>query len=183
MSTLVLLLVLGQAAQATDNAVGPATEAKRPAITIQTVEAPGVQVFHLNMPWGPETFAAMERPGEGFYNRRSWPFARMETTRALRIADTALPAGNYALVFHPNTPEDEGMSLEVRKIAPGEFLQNGNVMTRTPEGETVWQAPVTFESGASTLPALEIGLTPDSPGLRLDVRYGDRRTHQVFQEP
>ncbi len=132
--------------------MGPAAEPKRPAITIQTVEAPGVQVFHLNMPWGPETFAAMERPGEGFYNRRSWPFARMETTRALKIEDTALPAGNYALVFHPNTPEDEGMSLEVRKIAPGEFLQNGNVMTRTPEGETVWQAPVTFETGRRHAP-------------------------------
>jgi len=175
MTTLALVLALAQAA-------APAEEAKRPAITIQTVEAPGVQVFHLNMPWGPETFAAMERPGEGFYNRRSWPFARMETTKPLKIVDTALPAGNYALVFHPNTPEDEGMTLEVRKIAPGEFLQNGNVMTRTPEGETVWRAPVTFEAGDATLPALEIGLTPGSGDLRLDVRYGDRRTHQTLHE-
>jgi len=174
MTTLALLLVLAQA--------GGAEAPTRPAITIQTVEAPGVQVFHLNMPWGPETFAAMERPGESFYNRRSWPFARMETTKALKIGDTALPAGNYALVFHPNTPEDEGMSLEVRKIPPGEFLQDGNVMTRTPEGETVWRAPVTFEAAKSTLPALEIGLTPGSAGLRLDVRYGDRRTHQLLHE-
>ena len=176
MASLALVLVLAQAA-------APVEEPKRPAITIQTVAAPGVRVFYLNMPWGPETFAAMERPGEGFYNRRSWPFARMETTNPLKIADTALPAGNYALVFHPNTPENEGMTLEVRKIAPGEFLQKGNVMTRTPEGETVWQAPVVFETGDTTVPALEIGLTPGSAGLRLEVRYGDRRTHQVFQEP
>ena len=176
MTALAFVLVLAQVA-------APAEEPKRQPITIQTVEAPGVRVFHLNMPWGPETFAAMERPGEGFYNRRSWPFARMETARVLKIGDTALPAGNYALVFHPNTPDDEGMSLEVRKIAPGEFLQNGNVMTRTPEGETVWRAPVVFETGGATVPALEVGLTPGSAGLRLEVRYGDRRTNCVFQEP
>jgi hypothetical protein len=176
MTTLALVLVLAQAA-------APMEEPKRPAITIQTVEAPGVRMFHLNMPWGPETFAAMERPGEGFYNRRSWPFARMETTKPLRIADTPLPPGNYALVFHPNTPEDQGMTLEFRKIAPGEFLQKGNVMTRTPEGDTVWQAPVVFETGDTTVPALEIGLTPGAASLRLEVRYGDRRTHTALREP
>ncbi len=176
MTSLVLVLALGQVAAS-------AEASKRPAITIQKAEAPGVQVFHLSMPWGPETFAAMERPGEGFYNRRSWPFARMETTKTLTIGERALPAGNYALVFHPNTPDDEGMSLEVRKIAPGEFLQTGNVMTRTPEGETVWRAPVAFEVVETTVPALEIGLTPGPGDLRLDVRYGDRRTSQVFQEP
>jgi hypothetical protein len=175
MTTLLLVLALGQGATA--------EEPKRPAITIQTVEAEGVQVFHLSMPWGPETFAAMERPGEGFYNRRSWPFARMETKRTLAIGETTLPPGNYALVLHPNTPENQGMSFEVRRIAPGEFLQNGNVMTRTPEGETVWQAPATFATAEITVPVLEIGLTPGPDGLRLDVRYGDRRTHQVFVEP
>jgi len=174
MTILALVLVLAQA--------GGAEAAKRPAITIQTVEAAGVQVFHLNMPWGPETFAAMERPGESFYNRRSWPFARMETAKVLKIEDTALPAGNYALVFHPNTPDDAGMSLEVREIAPGEFLQSGNVMTRTPEGETLWRASVTFETAESSVPALEIGFTPGSAGLRLEVRYGDRRTHQDLHE-
>jgi hypothetical protein len=183
MGMIVLLLMLGQASQATDTAVGPAEAPRRAPITIQKVETAEARVFHLNMPWGPETFAAMERPGESFYNRRSWPFARMETAKALRIGDTPLPAGNYALVFHPNTQADEGMSLEVRKIAPGEFLQNGNVMTRTPEGETVWQAPVAFETVSATVPALEIGLTPDADGLRLDVRYGDRRTSWELQAP
>jgi hypothetical protein len=183
MGMIVLLLVLGQASQAPDNAVGPVEPPRRAPITIQTVEVPGARVFHLNMPWGPETFAAMERPGEGFYNRRSWPFARMETTKSLRIEDTPLPPGNYALVFHPNTPDDGGMSLEVRKIAPGEFLQSGNVMTRTPEGETVWRAPVTFETVSPTVPALEIGLTPDPEGLRLEVRYGNRRTERLFRAP
>jgi hypothetical protein len=184
MTTIVLLLVLGQAGgQATDTAVGPAEGPKRAPITIQEVDAPGARVFHLNVPWGPETFAAMERPGEGFYNRRSWPFARLETTEALKIGDTVLEEGNYALVFHPNTPQNEGMSLEVRRVAPGEFLQSGNVMTRTPEGETVWRAPVRFETLSTTVPSLEIALTPGPDGLLLDVRYGNRRTQRLLETP
>ena len=178
-SFLVLLLLAQAGAQATDAAVGP-PPTKRAPITIHTAEAPGVQVFFMNLPWGPETFAAMERPGKGFYNRRSWPFARMETTTALRLGDTRLPAGNYALVFHPNTPDNEGMSLEVRKIASGEFLQPGNVMTRAPEGETLWRGPVKFETTDRTVPALEVGVLPEAGRLRLDVRYGNRGTQAVF---
>jgi hypothetical protein len=180
MTTFAVLLLLAQAgAQPTDSAVGPPPTG--PAITIHTAEAPGVQIFYLNIPWGPETFAAMERPGEGCHNRRSWPFARMETTKALRIEKTRLPAGNYALVFHPNTPKDEGMSLEVRKIAPGEFLQAGNVMTRTPEGETLWQAPVAFDTAQQRVAALEIEVQPAAKGVTLAVRYGDRRTGKQFE--
>jgi hypothetical protein len=140
-----------------------------------------VQVFYLNLPWGPETFAAMERPSEGYYNRRSWPFARMETAEPLKIGETALPAGNFALVFHPNTPKDEGMSFEVRKIPPGEFLQQGNVMTRTPQGETLWRGLVTFETAESTVRTLEIGVAPEASGVRLKVRYGNREMQQAFE--
>lgn len=154
--------------------------AKRTPITIHTADAAGVQVFFMNLPWGPETFAAMERPSEGFYNRRTWPFARMETTAALRVGDTALPAGNYALVFHPNTPDDAGMSLEVKKIPPGEFLQPGNVMTRTPEGETLWQGPAKFETAEKTVPALEVGVLSEDQAVKIDVRYGNRTTQAVF---
>jgi hypothetical protein len=171
MMTLALLLLLVPVPQAGE---------ARPSITIQAVEVEGVTVTHLTMPWGPETFAAMERPGEGFYNRRSWPFARMETTKALSIGETALPAGNYALVFHPNTPDDAGMSLEVRAIAPGEFLQAGNVMTRTPEGETLWKAPVVFDTVDTTAPSLAIRLLPTASGFTLEVRYGDRQTRRDF---
>jgi len=175
-----LLLVLAQAgSQATDTAVGPPPSSRTP-ITIRTSEAPGAQVFFMNLPWGPETFAAMERPGEGFYNRRSWPFARMETQMDLRFEDAGLTPGNYALVFHPNTPEDEGMSLEVRKIPPGEFLKPGNVMTRTPEGETLWRGPVEFDVEDETVPALEVKLLPAEAGVTVDVRYGNRRTKAVF---
>jgi hypothetical protein len=180
MTSFAILLLLAQAgAQPTDAAVGP-PPAKRTPITIHTAEAPGVQVFFMNLPWGPGTFAAMERPGKGFYNRRSWPFARMETTDALRVGDTELPPGNYALVFHPNTPDDTGMSLEVRKIPPGEFLRPGNVMTRTPEGETLWQGPARFEIAEKTVPALEVGITREEQSVKIDVHYGNRTTQAVF---
>lgn len=169
--TLALLLLMVPVPQAGEG---------RPSITIQEVEAEGVTVTHLTMPWGPETFAAMERPGEGFYNRRSWPFARMETSRPLTIGDVALPPGNYALVFHPNTPDDAGMSLEVRQVAPGEFLQAGNVMTRTPEGETLWKAPVVFDTVDTTAPSLTIRLLPTAAGFTLEVHYGDRVTRRDF---
>lgn len=154
----------------------PAEEAPRkPAITIQTASAPGVKVFYLNAPWGPNTFAAMERPGDGFYNTRSWPFARLETTRALSIQGTSVPAGNYALVFHPNTADAKGMSVELRKLSVPEFLQPGNVMVATPEGPTVWREPARFERVDSTEPTLRIDLAPHMAGTKLVIRYGDRR--------
>jgi hypothetical protein len=165
---IVISLALAQAA--------PAEEAPRkPAITIQSATAPGVKVFYLNAPWGPNTFAAMEKPGEGFYNKRTWPFARLETTRAISIAGTSVPAGNYAIVFVPNTADDKGMSVELRKLTVPEFLQPGNVMTPTPEGPTVWQEPARFERTETTEPALKIDLAPHMAGTKLVVRYGDRR--------
>jgi hypothetical protein len=164
-------LVAFMAAQETPTPEPP----RKPAITIQTVGSPELKIHYLNAPWGPNTFAAMERPGTSFYNTRTWPFARLETTRAITIEGTAVPPGNYALVFHPNTPDDKGMSLELRKLSVAEFLQPGNVMTPTPEGETVWRGPVRFDRAESTEPALRIDLTPQMTGTRLLIRYGDRR--------
>lgn len=153
----------------------PTTEiSPRAAITIRTVGGPGLRIHYLNAPWGPNTFASMERPGTGFYNQRSWPFARLETTRPISFGGTAVPPGNYALVFHPNTPDDRGMSLELRKLSVPEFLQPGNVMTPTPEGETVWRGAVRFDRTEVTEPALRIDLAPQMAGTRMTIRYGDR---------
>jgi hypothetical protein len=179
LSSLLLALVVAQAAPAASGASGQEPEA-RPAITIHKTEGPDASVSWLNIPWGPETFASMERPADGFYNRRSWPFARLESKRALRLDGTEIPAGNYALVFHPNDAANEGMSLEVRRISVPEFLQEGNVMTRTPEGETVWRAPVRFDTAAGTSPALKIDVVPEKGGFQLKVQYGDRWTSKEF---
>jgi len=173
--SLAALLTLGLAASPVQDADAP-----RPAISIHTAKTADAEVFYLSIPWGPNTFAGMERPGEGYYNRRSWPFARLETTTTLTLDGTRIPPGNHALVFHPNTPDDTGMSLEVRRIDVPEFLQEGNAMTRTPDGETVWRAPVRFETVPSTVTTLEIHLVPEGDGFRLDVRYGDRRTSKTF---
>jgi hypothetical protein len=178
-SALFATVLLAQAAQAPDAAVGP-PEPTAPAIAIQKVEGPDAEVFYPSIPWGPNTFAAMERPGEGYYNRRSWPFARLQTKIALKLDGIEIPPGNHALVFHPNTPDDAGMSLEVRRIDVPEFLEEGNVMTRTPEGETIWRAPVRFDTAAGTAPVLKVEILPEAEGFRLRVQYGDRFTSKTF---
>jgi hypothetical protein len=161
--------------------VAPQAEPPKAPIAIQTSTKGAVSVKSLPIPWGPNTFASMESAGESFYNKRTWAFARLETTAPLTLYGALIPAGNYALVFHPNTPENKGMSLEVRRIAVPEFLEAGNVMARTPEGETVWKAPVRFEMAAEVAPALTVALTDAANGkLLLVVRYGDRALVKEF---
>ena len=150
-------------------------EAERPVIEKKIATAGGVTVHFLTIPWGPNTFASMEKGGESFYAKRTWPFARMETTVPVTLEATTFPPGNYALVFHPNTPDNKGMSLEVRRILVEEFLVPGNVMTKTPEGETVARSAASFETVAETVPALALDLKAAAKGASLVIRYGDRR--------
>ena len=159
----------------------PQAEAPRAPVVIQTSTSGAVTVKSLSIPWGPNTFASMESAGDSFYNKRTWAFAHLETKAPLTLYGAAIPPGNYALVFHPNTPENKGMSLEVRKIGVAEFLVAGNVMTATPEGETIWKAPIRFQSGAEVAPALKVDLTgPVNGKLSLVVRYGDRSMVKEF---
>jgi len=53
-------------------------------------------------------------------------------------------------------------------------------MTRTPEGETLWQGPAKFEIAGKTVPALEVGITREEQGVKIDVHYGNRTTQAVF---
>src|SRR4029453_6921231 len=112
---------------------------------------------------------------DSYYAKRTWPFARLETTKPVSIGGTSVPAGNYALVFHPNTPDQKGMSLEVRKISVPEFLVVGNALTKTPDGEAVATLPAVFETVPDTAGSLGIELLPAEGGSRLVLRYGDRR--------
>ena len=148
-------------------------------VKIHHSEAGGVSVRFLNIPWGPQTFSAMEHPGDGFYSDRTWPFTRLESKVAVSIGETDLPAGNYALVFHPN--KGQGMVLEAVKIAAGEFLQEGNIMTKTPEGDSVYKSPAIFELVDETLPALEVSLVADDDEIRLRVAYGNRRLQRTLK--
>ena len=150
----------------------PQAEAPRAAVVIQTSTSGAVTVKSLSIPWGPNTFASMESAGDSFYNKRPWAFT---------LYGAAIPPGNYALVFHPNTTENKGMSLEVRRIAVTEFLEAGNVMSPAPAGETVWKAPVRFQTVAEVAPALKVDLTgPVNGKLSLVVRYGDRSMVKEF---
>jgi hypothetical protein len=151
----------------------PPAEEKKPAITIESATADRVTVHYLKIPWGPNTFAAMQKGGDSFYARRTWPFARLELRAPVTLEGTRIPAGNYALVLHPNTPDNQGMSLEVRKIKLPEFLEPGNVMTPTPSGESLWKGPVQFDLAAGTSPHLTINLALGKGGVALIVQYGD----------
>lgn len=159
----------------------PSPGPSRAPVAIQSVSADGVTVFFQNVPWGPQTFATMESASDSFYNKRTWPFARLETQLALTLDGTRLAPGNYALVFHPAGVERPAMSLELLKIAPGEFFQSGNPMTRTPQGESVFRAPVAFDKAAETVAALRLTLAAESGALTLGVAYGDRRLSRTFK--
>jgi len=175
-SLLISTLALPAAAQEPQAQASPAPAASpsREPITIHSSEAGDLKVFFLNAPWGPQTFAMMERPGDSFYNKRTWPFARLETHSDLTLEGKPVPAGNYAMVFHPNSAANEGMSLELKKIDVPEFLQAGNVMAPTPDGVTIYKEPVRFDTATSTAPALKVELAPEKDGFTLRVQYGDR---------
>ncbi len=148
-------------------------------VTIHQAEAGGVTVSFLSLRWGPETFSEMEQRGDGFYSDRTWPFARLESAVALSIGEAELPAGNYALVFHPN--RGQGMVLEAVKIAPGEFLEAGNIMTRTPDGESVYKTPAIFEIVEETQAALDVSLAAVNDEITLRIAYGNRRLQRTLR--
>ncbi len=173
--------VLGLALALPAAAQHEAGEGERPAVRLQVVDLADAKLVFQNVPWGPQTFATMESPSDSFYNKRTWPFARLETRRPLKLEGQSLPAGNYALVFVPASSERPDMSLEVLKVAAGEFFQEGNPMTRTPAGESVFKAPVRFERVGTSVPALDVKLAPAGNALVLDVAYGDRRLSRRFE--
>jgi hypothetical protein len=142
---------------------------------LQSSELPGVTAHFLTIPWGPNTFAAMEAPGAGFYNRRAWPFARLETSAELTLAGNTLAPGNYALVFHPNNEKDEGMAFEVIAIAPGEFLKPGTAFAQTPEGDSRFRESVRFDTVDDVAPGLRVQLVSADAGRSLVVHYGNKR--------
>jgi hypothetical protein len=143
-------------------------------IVIRTATVPGVELRFLSLPWGPETLAMMERGEESYYTKRTWPFARLTTSVPMALDGTALAPGNYALVLHPNDPSNRGLSLEVLKIAPGEFLQQGNPLTRTPPGQSVYKAPVRFETAERNATVLDVELEPSADAVLIRVHYGNR---------
>lgn len=160
--------------------LGAQEKAERAPVAIQTVEARGAKVFFQNLPWGPQTFATMESANDSFYNKRSWPFARLELAEPLTLDGTRLAPGNYALVFNPASVEHPAMSLEVLRVEAGEFFQAGNPMTRTPAGASVFKAPVSFDKAPDTVPALDVALAEAAGGLALRVSYGDRRLNKTL---
>ena len=171
-----VLTVLDRSLKFVGAAFGSAAPAgpARPRITLQSAKVPSLIVSYLSLPWGPNTFATMEKAGDTFYNKRLWPFAQLTTETTVSLEGTPIPPGRYALLFHPNGPTNQGMSLEVRAV-DADFLEPGNAMAPAPEGKTVLRVPARFETVADTAPALAIALDPGKGVTSLTVRYGDRR--------
>ena len=54
-------------------------------------------------------------------------------------------------------------------------------MTRTPEGETLWKAPVVFDTVDTTASEPRDPAAPaPTAGFILEVHYGDRQTRRDF---
>jgi len=176
MTTALVLISLANLAQAPQQKAPdvPLHSEARPEVAIHSAEAGRVKVFYLNIPWGPATFAAMEKGGASFYTKRTWPFARLQSEVPLKLDGTKIAPGNYALVFHPNT-EGKGMALEVVKIEVPEFLQPGNAFTPTPPGDSVYKQPISFQTEEGKTSPLDVGLSSEKERLSLTIRYGDRK--------
>jgi hypothetical protein len=172
MKKLVLPLLLVASVAAAQEMV----EKKAP--TIHKAETAGATVYYLNIPWGPVTFGAMEKGADSANVRRTWAFARIETSKPATLGAAKLAPGNYALVFHPN--QGKGMALEVLKIAAGEFLEAGNPRVATPAGESVHKEPITFET-AESVAALALSIDTQKDGQQLVIRYGDRKLARALK--
>ena len=85
-----------------------------------------------------------------------------------------MPPGNYAMVFVPNTADDKGMSVELRKLSVPEFLQPGTSWLRLRRGRR-YGASRALQPGGHDGAGLRIDLAPHMTGTKLVVRYGDRR--------
>src|SRR5215831_18278081 len=124
----------------------------REQTTIQTVsvavngKTDAITVRYLNLPWGEKTFQYIEKGEDNYYGTRSWPFARMTTTIAVKYGAQDLSPGAYALVLNP-AKKGQALTLTILKLADDkEFLQPGNIFVEVPGGKQVVTVPVSFES-------------------------------------
>lgn len=140
---------------------------------LPTAEANGVKIVYQPLPYNPHHFAAVEH---GIADRpafkHSWFVAHVATTVPLTLEGTAMPPGNYAVVFHPKRDE-RGMLMEVRKIPAGHALRR-QVIAAVPEGTVVYSAPVKWSVTDETLPRLTVSVNATSHGRRVTFHTGNR---------
>jgi hypothetical protein len=149
---------------------------------VRTVKMPGIKLDYMDVLWNETAFEAFESGGALALAQRPWFLARLELSRSVRLDDTDVPPGVYALVAHANR-DGKGTSLEVREVPPTTALRRG-ILVEAPPGRAVCQQRVTWErvNGASS-PRAEIRLEPVEGGGRIITLYGDRRMVQSFRFP
>jgi len=144
----------------------PAPRDRKPEPQITTIEAGGVRLRYVPLPWPPEGGDA-------------WPVGRLETSVPLRLDGRTLEPGHYALVcealHHPGFA-----SFELVKLGDSDWL-DPEELRRRPQGEPLYRVPVRFDLATGATPRLTITLTPDRRGITLTARYGNGRFVRVFE--
>ena len=135
-----------------------------------------IVVKYLNLPFRPKTFEYLEKGGDEYYGKRSWPFARLVTKVGLTLEGHIILPGNYAFVLNPARKE-QGATLTLLKIADElEFLKPGKVFEEVPTGTAIFTTGVSFETLDSiAADHLKIELTLAENGAQMTVLYGNRK--------
>ncbi len=139
---------------------------KKPEPQVTTIEAGGVRLRYVPLPWPPD--------GGG-----AWPVGRLETSVPLRLDGRTLEPGHYALVCEA-LHHAGSASFEIVKLGDSEWL-GPDELSRRPLGEPFYRAPVRFDLASGTTPRLTVSLTPDRSGITLTARYGSGSFVRVFE--
>lgn len=174
---LLCLLIASVPARAQDPAPRPARLVTR--AQVRSAEMPGIRLDYMDVIWNETAFEVFENGGALAFAQRPWFLARLELGRAIRLDDTDVAPGTYALVAHANRG-GEGTSLEVRQVPPSTTLERG-VVVEVPEGPLVYQRKVSWERVASTTERAQLHLEAIESGGRIVALYGNRRMVQPFR--
>lgn len=148
-----------------------ATQAFGQPATLRTEKGSGLVVDFVPFPWRPDIFQSLEQGGT---EARSWAFARLSASAYFVFDGVRLLPGHYAMVLHPKTG-GLPMTLELRRVSRQEFLVEPPGMASPPVGESVSKRPVDWKAGEDPSPALDLTMADWPAGVRLTVRYGDRK--------
>jgi len=157
---------------------GPRRDRLLTRAQVRSAEIPGVRVDYMDVVWNEMAFEALESGGALPLVNRDWLLAQLAITRPIRMDETLVPEGTYALVVHPNR-DGKGTALEIRRVADPAELQRGRLLI-APEGTAVYRERVTWSRVGETSPRAQIAIVPVAGGGQFVVSYGDRRLEKAF---
>jgi hypothetical protein len=150
---------------------------------VKSLKVPGMEVRYLDFKWDPAVWDGLEKGGStNPVTKRSWAIARIVLyERALKIGDAPLRAGtNALLVLNPNL-DGKGLTLEIRRVdMRDDVFQKINVVAEPPPGETIYKAPVSFETVGTTADRMTMTLAEAEGKVHLGVHFGNRSLKLEF---